>query len=159
MSEQTLSLVVQLATLISTVLALISIWIGVRIYRRQMNAQVFLTYTQRYEAIMSAFPEGAIRARFSFDEVLPPSTDQLSLCVLRYLNLCSEEFYLTKTGYLDGKLWNIWADEMKRMMRAPLVRREWPALRSEFESYPAFLGYIEGVMAEESSRGATSQPK
>ena len=95
---------------------------------------------------MSGLPEGAVRARFSFDEVLPPSTDQLSLCVLRYLNLCSEEFYLTKTGYLDGSLWAIWEDKMKRMIRAPPVQREWPALRSEFESLPAFRRYIEQVM-------------
>ena len=45
MSKETLALVVNLATLVSTLGALISIWIAVRIYRRQMHAQVFLTYT------------------------------------------------------------------------------------------------------------------
>src|SRR6266498_3997145 len=105
--NERLAWVVQVATAISTLAAVASVWLAVRIYRRQINAQVFMSYTQRYETIMSGVPDNAFRARFNMGDALPPQSAALSLSVLRYLNLCSEEYYLCKTGHLDRSLWAI----------------------------------------------------
>lgn len=143
MNSDTLSQTVQLATLASSFAAIASIWIALRVYRRQMNAQLFVAYTQRYEEIMSAFPADARTCRLGASAELPPRSEALTLAVLRYLNLCSEEYYLYRTGHLTRTLWRIWEDELKRTVASALVRREWPDLRCEFVSYPDFLAYVE----------------
>lgn|SRR5262245_35203178 len=109
-----------------------------------MNAQVLLKYTERYERILEQFPENARAARFD-TRVLPPQSSQLTLCILKYMNLCSEEYYLKEHGYLSESLWRIWEHDLKRMIGSPIVQREWRDLRREFLSHPEFLQYVEGI--------------
>ncbi len=151
-----LDTIVELLTLAASVATIAGVVFAVRIYRRQMNAQIFMTYTQRYEAIMACFPEGARSARFGDLTELPPSSPALNLAILRYLNLCSEEFYLCATGHLDRKLWEIWEHELKRMLQSALVRREWSTLRCEFVSYPEFLEFVEAVQAAPAETGTST---
>lgn len=139
----TLTDVVQIATLASLLVATIGFFFGVRVYRRQMNAQLFLEYTRRYEEVMASFPPDHRSSRFDLDGEPPPESQELRAAVLRYLNLCSEEFYLNKRGYLSKDIWSIWEDELKRTLRSPLVRREWQVLRREFTSYSQFARYVE----------------
>ncbi len=73
--------------------------------------------------------------------------------MLRYLNLCSEEFYLYKKKYLSSHIWRIWEAELKRTLSSPLVLREWAGLREEFRSYPEFLEYVERAQGERSAAG------
>jgi hypothetical protein len=123
-------------------------------YRRQMNAQVFLKYTERYERILEQFPDNALAARFDA-KILPPQSSKLTLCVLKYMNLCSEEYYLKEHGYLSESLWRIWEADLKRMIASPLVQREWLDLRREFLSHPDFLKYVEQVQSQSKSSIAT----
>jgi hypothetical protein len=74
--------------------------------------------------------------------------------VLKYLNLCSEEYYLTRHGYLSESLWRIWEGDLKRIIASPLLKREWASLRSEFMSHRDFLEYVEGVQAESQAASA-----
>ncbi|HEV8449177.1 MAG TPA: hypothetical protein VGQ44_20280 [Gemmatimonadaceae bacterium] len=143
MSAELLGQITALVTVLGVLSTVAGVVLGLRIYRRQANAQAFLTYTERYEQIMSSYPPDARLARLDSDRVLPPKSPELTLSVLRYLNLCSEELYLFRYGHLDKKLWAIWQDELTRMLRTPLVRREWVDLRREFESYPEFLQFVE----------------
>ena len=143
-----LSEIVQVATLGSIFLAEIGLIHGVRVYRRQMNAQLFLEYTRRYEETMAAFPHDHRSSRFDLDGEPPETSPDLSAAVLRYLNLCSEEFYLWKRGYLSRGIWRIWEDELKRTLKSPLLQREWKALRREFTTYSEFEKYVERAQAE-----------
>jgi hypothetical protein len=54
---------------------------------------------------------------------------------VRYLNLCSEEYYLYKQKWLHKKLWGIWEKELIRTLRSPLFVREWKKLADEFDAY------------------------
>jgi hypothetical protein len=92
---------------------------------------------------MNRFPQEALRARLNLSVEPPEKSDELSLAVLRYLNLCSEEFYLCKQKYLSNHVWGIWEAELKRTLSSPLFVREWEGLREEFRSYPEFLAYVE----------------
>jgi len=80
--------------------------------------------------------------------VLPPQSPQLTLCVLKYLNLCSEEHYLRKHGYLAESVWRIWEGDLKRIIGSPLWQREWLSLRTEFVSHPDFLEYVQRIQTE-----------
>ena len=139
---------VQNGTLISAILMFFGLIIGVLIYRRQMNAQLFLEYTKRYEEIMNTFPADARDARLNIDCETPKESKELTLVILRYLNLSSEEFYLCKNRYLSNKIWRIWEDELLRTLKSPLLLREWAKLKHEFESYPAFSAYVNNAQAK-----------
>jgi hypothetical protein len=142
-----LQLTIQIATLVSVIVGFFGLINTIRSYRKQMNAQILMKYTERYERILEQFPEDALAARFD-SKVLPPASPQLTLCVLKYLNLCSEEYYLTRHGYLSESLWRIWEGDLKRIIASPLLKRELPSLRPEFLSHKDFLDYVERVQAE-----------
>jgi hypothetical protein len=128
----------------------------VQTYKGQMNAQVFTDYNNRYDEILTSFPASAWEARFKLDTSLPEESMELTLCVLRYLNLSSEEFYLYKRGYLRRDVWDVWEGELLRTLRSPLVRREWKRLQPEFISYPEFARYVEDAQREQ--RDIEAQP-
>jgi hypothetical protein len=142
------------ASSISAIVAFVALINAIRTYRRQMNAQIFIKYTERYERILEGFPQDALVARFDATAA-PPQSPQLRLCVLKYLNLCSEEYYLTRHGYLAVSLWRIWEGDLKRIIASTLVQREWPSLRTEFLCHQDFLDYVERAQAEfKSSKAA-----
>jgi hypothetical protein len=128
--------------LVGVIVAIFTIKSNSDIHRRQMNAEVFMKYAERYEQVMSCFPENAFRARFSMSEELPSPSPQLTLAVLKYLNLSSEEFYLWKRKYVEDAVWKMWEHELVRILQSPLFRSEWQELESEFKSYPEFLEFV-----------------
>ncbi len=148
-----LQFAVQVATPLGVIGGLIGVIYAVSNYRRQLHTQIFMKYTERYEQILDRFPDNALAARFD-TQMIPPQSPQLSLCVLKYLNLCSEEFYLRARCYLPEDLWGIWEGDLKRIIASPLFQREWIHLRGEFLSHPQFLDYVEHVQAEHTKANA-----
>jgi hypothetical protein len=149
----TYELLLLIATIVSAVAGVAFVWAMIETYKGQMNAQVFTEYNNRYDQIITAFPRDAWEARFNLDTALPVASMELTLCVLRYLNLSSEEFYLYRNGYLRGDVWKMWEGELRRTLRSPLVRREWKTLASEFVSYPEFARYVEDAQTENQTKG------
>ncbi len=141
----TLHLVAQLVGLASVAF---SIWLSLKNYRRQKTVEMVMKFSERYEKIMDAFPPDAFRLRFDLENELPPSSDKLTLAVLKYLNLCSEEYFLHKRGYLAKDVWRIWEEELKRTLRSRVIRREWEVLKDEFKSDPAFTRFVAEVQSE-----------
>jgi hypothetical protein len=138
----------QIGTILAAVFASWALWQNSQNNRKQANIQAFLTYTERFEKVMAAFPPEACQARFDLEQTLPPQSEDLTGAVLRYLNLTSEEFYLWKRGYLDTQIWRIWEKEIQRMLRSPLFRREWPELVTEFVSFKDFVDYVRNVQRD-----------
>ena len=59
----TLQLAIQIATLIPE-LGFLGLINTINSYRRQMNVQILMKYTERYERILGQFPQAALAARF-----------------------------------------------------------------------------------------------
>jgi hypothetical protein len=125
----------------------LSLAFAIRSVRRQINAEILMKYTERYEHILDKFPQDALFGRFD-SRALPPPSAQLTLCLLKYLNLCSEEYYLWKNGYLAKSVWTVWEGDLKRMIASPLLQRAWPLLRAEYLSHRDFVEYVERIQAE-----------
>ena len=136
-------LILLLATVISALAGVAFVWAMLQTYKGQMNAQVFTDCNNRYDQILESFPADAWESRFNLSAKLPEPSLELTLCVLRYLNLSSEEFYLYRGGYLRRDVWQIWEGELLRTLRSPLLRREWKTLSMEFVSYPEFARYVD----------------
>ena len=140
-------LAVQIATIATLLLTAGALLFGLWSFWKQMNCQVFLAYNQRYEKIIGAFPPGALESRLKLGETLPPQSEELRICVLKYLNLCSEELFLHRHRYLAGDIWSLWKGEMEKVLRSPLLKREWQRLRGEFGAYREFFDFVESVQA------------
>jgi hypothetical protein len=134
-----------LATIITALGGVAFVVVAIQTYKEQMNAQIFSDMNQRYDDISKEFPKDAWEFRFNMATASPPASEELTLCVLRYLNLSSEEFYLYKRKYIRKEVWKVWEEEMVRTLRSPLYQREWKRLASEFSSYPEFYQYVEDV--------------
>ncbi len=146
-----LQISVQITTLISVVVGFVSLISTINNFRRQTNVQILMKYTERYEHILDQFPPDALSTRFDSTSLPPPPSPRLTLSVLKYLNLCSEEFYLWRKHYLSEDIWNIWESDLKRMIGSPLLRREWQSLRREFLSHPTFLQFVDEVQSTTST--------
>lgn len=142
-----LDLVLRYATPAGVIGGFLTLIYSVNNVRRQINVQILMQYTQRYEHILGEFPKDALHVRFD-SQTLPPQSAELTLCLLKYLNLCSEEYYLWKHKYLARTVWAIWEGDLKKMIASPLLRREWPSLEKEYESHRDFLMYVERIQSE-----------
>jgi hypothetical protein len=149
----TYELLILIATVVSAVGGVAFVWVVLQTYKGQMNAQMFVECNNRYDQIIASLPADAWSARFELDTALPAPSKELTLCVLRYLNLSSEEFYLYRGGYLRRDVWVMWEGELVRTLRSPLLTREWQTLKSEFVSYPEFASYVEEIQ-----RGVSKTP-
>src|SRR5215212_10233731 len=107
-----------LATIVTALGGVGFVVVMVQTYKGQMNAQIFTELNQRYDDIIQDFPKEAWNARFNLDTEMPPSSPELTLCALRYLNLSSEEFYLYRKKYIRREVWEMWKGEMLRTLRS-----------------------------------------
>lgn len=122
-----------LVNLAGVVLLVVTIWnlrFATRSFKEQMNAQVYLAYTERYEKLMADCPPDfrTTMLDLNLSEVEGKDRDRIKVCLLRYLNLCSEEFHLMQTGYLASEVWGIWRQELEWTLRKRLYLSGWPEL-------------------------------
>ena len=129
-------------TLVSIAIATLSLWKNSRYNKRQWNFNAFTHYTKRYDEIMGKFPDQAYIFRFDLNHQIP-SSQEVRLAVLKYLNMTSEEYYLWRNKYLDDQVWEIWLPEIERTLQTPLFQREWQNLKGEFKSYPDFSMFVD----------------
>ena len=120
--------------------AVVAIRIAATTFQRGAELQAFLMLTGRYEAIMSELPPAA---RVSDD--WEPDTDENFAIRLKYLNLCSEEFYSKETKLLSRAVWDIWENELRATLASPPYVEAWAALACRFESHPAFKTFVEAA--------------
>jgi hypothetical protein len=137
-----LTIVADIGQLASALAAVAAIGIGVRTYKRQHNVDTFLHYTERYDAIMEKLPPWARTASRTSGALA--KADDVRMACLAYLNMCAEEFYLWRKGYLSKDLWGIWEAEIIRTLRTELFVDYWAELEPEFKSYEEFRTFVNG---------------
>ncbi len=134
--------------LASALIALFALLVAAWSFRQTAELNAFLVYTERYEAIMRELPQ---EARVASEWA--PHVDADFAIRLRYLNLCSEEYYLKKRCLLSRRVWGIWQAEMRATLASKPYRDAWQELQPQFVSYPAFSGFVaqcqEGASAME----------
>jgi hypothetical protein len=132
----------QILTVVSIGVAAIAIRSNTQLSRKQWNVDVFITYSDRYETVINAFPDNAFFDRFNAAQ-LPPPSQALTNAVRKYLHVISDVHYLFQQGYLDNSIWQIWQADLRRTLNSPLFAREWDGLKSEFQSFTAFSEFVE----------------
>jgi hypothetical protein len=110
--------------------------------RRQLNAQMFIEFSKRFEELLRLFPTEAWLANRRLDQELPPPSKEITECTLYCLQFVADVYHLHKAGYITNRLWNLWEREIKRTLRGPLFVREWSSVAAEFSHDQEFLDYM-----------------
>ena len=110
---------------------------------------VFLEYTRRFDQIAQDFPSGSRQAPTQFDryhqEQKYKNSEQVQHAIVRYFNLCSEEFYLRDEGLIVDKVWQLWRAHMTIVMRSRVFSLLWSEMRLGFDLQPDFQQFVDNA--------------
>ena len=141
---ETTAQISQIAAVISVIFAAYSIRSNTKLSHRQWNVDTFTTYSERHKDAIAAFPDNAFYNRLD-PEKLPPRSPELSKAILNYLFVICDVHYLAYQKYLDDSIWQAWRADLTRTLRCPLITREWPDLKSQFEHFGPFAQFVEEI--------------
>ncbi len=139
-------LFVQLGQVSPLVLGAVGIWVALLNQRRQLNAQMFVEFSGRFQDILRLFPTEAWLANRNPSQPLPPSSQELTDCTLYSIQFIADAYHLHKGGFISKNIWTLWEREFKRTLSGPVFRREWAGVAVEFSDDHTFLQYIDTLM-------------
>jgi hypothetical protein len=114
--------------------------------RRQLNAQMFIEFSGRFQELLRLFPTEAWLANRDPTQPLPPSSQQLTDCTLYCIQFIADVYFLHRGGYISKTLWMQWEREIKRTLKGRVFQREWDRVSTEFATSGEFLQYINALM-------------
>src|SRR5271165_3495631 len=132
----------QLGQVGTLVIGSVGICVALVNQRRQLNAQMFVEFSGRFQEILRLFPTEAWLANRNPSQPLPPSSQELTDCTLYCIQFIADVYYLHKGGYITNSLWTLWEREINRTLRGRLFKREWESVEAEFSHDGQFLKYI-----------------
>ncbi len=136
----------QLGQVGTLVVASLGIFVALRNQHRQLNAQMFIEFSGRFQELLRLFPTEAWLANRNPSQPLPPSSQELTDCTLFTIQFIADIYYLHKGGYISKPLWMLWEREIKNTLSGPLFQREWDGVAAEFANNRDFLQYINALM-------------
>ena len=103
-----------------------SLGIGVALLnqRRQLNAQMFIEFSRRFEDLLRLFPTEAWLANRNPEQPLPPVSQEITECTLYCVQFIADVYYLRKGGYIPKSLWALWEREITRTLSGPVFARQ-----------------------------------
>src|SRR5271155_3665345 len=131
--------VVQLGQVGTLVIGSVGICVALVNQRRQLNAQMFIEFSGRFQELLRLFPTEAWLANRNPSQPLPPSRQELTDCTLYCIQFVAGVYYLHKGGYISNHMWSLWEREIKRTLSGPLFEREWGKVRAEFSHDTYFI--------------------
>ena len=137
-----LEISIQIATLISVVTGFASLVYFVNSFRREINMQVVIHFSERFEKVLDTFPDDFFIKDYSTEE-LPPRSMEMTKKIIKYLNLTAEEHYLYHRKYMSKELWQRWEKDIRGTLNHPMIKREWEELNSQMNPTPEFRKFIE----------------
>jgi len=135
----------QLGQLGTLLIASLAIGVALANQKRQINAQVFIEFSRRFQELLRMFPTDAWLAIRDPNQEMPPSTQEIRDCTLYATQLVYSVYYLHRHGFLSKRLWRLWEREIKHTITGPVFRREWKALEAEFAHDGDFLQYLNAL--------------
>jgi hypothetical protein len=128
------------------VIGSLGIWVAMLNQRRQLNAQMFIEVSGRFQQLLREFPTEAWLANRNPAHPLPPQSHEITDCTLYCFQLIADVYHLQKGGYISKNLWSRWEREIKHILAGPVFQREWEVLADEFTHNHEFLEYINTIM-------------
>src|SRR3984893_10268836 len=98
----------QLGQVGTLVVASLGIFVALRNQHRQLNAQMFIEVSGRFQELLRLFPTEAWLANRNPSQPLPPRSREITDCTLYCFQLIADVYYVHQGGYISKKLWNAW---------------------------------------------------
>jgi len=139
--------------MVSTAILVISIIIAyyfssktLKEIKNQMWISIFSEYTKRYSEIIRELPNIASNPNLSaLNKSSKQDTNKIMGLMRAYFDLCSEEYYLHRTGRIDSKTWSLWEKGLVYTVRLPTFVDAWKSIKREgYEK--AFVDYIDRII-------------
>jgi hypothetical protein len=140
------SLWVQIGQAGTLVLGVLYIWVALLNQRRQLNAQLFIEFSGRFQELLRSFPAEAWLANRSRSQPLPPPTREVTNCTLYCIQFLSDIYHLHRGGYIPKNLWVLWEREIERTLAGPVFQREWQEVEAEFSHNRDFFHYVDTLI-------------
>jgi hypothetical protein len=153
-----LEAVVQLSQVGTLILGSLGIWVSMLNQRRQLNSQMFIEVSGRFQELLRMFPTEAWLANRNPSQPLPPPSQEITDCTLYCLQLIADVYHVRRAGYISKRVWNAWEREIKHILEGRIFRREWKGLAIEFSHNEDFLRYINGLISPEAKLIPSAAP-
>jgi hypothetical protein len=146
---------VQYSQLGTLLLGCLAVWVAMFNQRRQLNAQMFIEVSGRFQELLRMFPTEAWLANRNPSQPLPPRSHEITDCTLYCFQLIADVYHVHQGGYVSKGLWKAWEREIKHILDGRIFRREWEMLAVEFSHNQDFLDYINGLMQPKQQMSVT----
>jgi hypothetical protein len=144
-------LLIQIATLISVIVGVVSLIISIRAYRRQVGALFLLEYTRRVDDLLQSLPPEVWALNIIREQPAPPPSYEMTLTVLRCMNLLGQLHFFSRKGYMPAIAWRRGTRIYAKLLQSELFRREWHNLQHIFAADKPFVRFV-----ERAQRGASA---
>ena len=148
-------ILVQLGQVGTLILGSLGVWVAMFNQRRQLNAQMFIEISRRFQDVLRMFPTEAWLANRNQSASLPPPSQEITDCTLYCLQLIADVYHLRQGRYISNRLWSAWEREIRHTLEGPVFQREWKTVAVEFSHNENFQKYLETLMRAKSG-GADS---
>jgi hypothetical protein len=148
---------VQCSQVGTLLLGCLGVWTAMFNQRRQLNAQMFIEVSGRFQELLRMFPTEAWLANRNSSQPVPPPPPQITDCTLYCFQLIADVYHVHQGGYISKAIWIAWEREIKHILDGRIFRREWQVLAVEFLHNEDFLRYINELMGLTSKTSVTSE--
>ena len=118
-----------ISTILGTIIAVATFWYGYWQYKRSVNIEIFRTYADKYNEIITAEIYDKWETALSGEK---DDWKELTPTMIKYLNLIWEEFYLHESKMMPQYLWRLWLPEIKRILATEFARETIAKYRFHF---------------------------
>ena len=136
----------QIGQLGTLVVGSLGIFVALRNQHRQLNAQMFVEFSGRFQDLLREFPTEAWLANRNPAAPMPPSSQEVTDCTLYTVQFIADVYHLHKGGYIAKPMWVLWEREIKNTLRGRVFQREWDKVSVEFVHSPGFVDYINAIL-------------
>lgn len=99
-------ILVQLGQVGTLILGSLGVWVAMFNQRRQLNAQMFIEMSRRFQDVLRMFPTEAWLANRSPSAPLPPPSQEITDCTLYCIQLVADVYHLRQGRYISKRLWS-----------------------------------------------------
>src|SRR5580692_12830658 len=107
---------VELGQIGTLVIGSVGICVALINQRRQLNAQMFIEFSGRFQDLLRLFPTEAWLANRNPSQPMPPSSQELTDCTLYCIQFIADAYYLHKGAYISKQIWRLWEREIQRTL-------------------------------------------
>lgn len=97
---------------------------------RDYWVNIYFEYNRRFSEILRNLPSDFRDPTFDFKKLKDKELDDFSRNMIIYFNLCLEEFYLNKRGWIETNIWEGWKAGIKNYMRLRSFKDAWESMKN-----------------------------